>query len=118
MPKTILVIDDEPNYQNMMEFLFSSEGFRVLKASSGVEALEILKREEVELIITDMKMPQMDGLDLAKAVKEMCPSMPIVLMTGFSIESRVQEALNINAKACLHKPFSIDEMKEVVHGIL
>ncbi len=118
MHKTLLVIDDEPGYQAMIQFEVSAQGFNVLVASGGPEALEILKRQSVDLVITDMKMPQMDGLDVLIAVRKAYPKMPFVLMTGHAMEERIQTALNMKASTCLRKPFSIDQLQEVLQAIL
>ncbi|HAM35187.1 MAG TPA: two-component system response regulator [Elusimicrobia bacterium] len=118
MPGTILVVDDELGYREMLQMDLSCRGFRVLTASDGREGLAILERERVDLVITDMKMPKMDGLDFVVALQRMHPEIPVVLMTGYAVEDRVQEALAIKAKTCLRKPFQIAELEAAVGAIL
>jgi CheY-like chemotaxis protein len=118
MDKTILVIDDEQGYRDLLFMELSDQGFTVISAANGFEALDILKREKVNLIITDMKMPKMDGLDVVIASRQLRPGIPIVLMTGYAVEERVQEALSRKASACLHKPFQFAELETAMRVAL
>lgn len=115
---TILVIDDELGYREMMQMDLGDQGFRVLSAEGGAQALELLKGEKVDLVLTDMKMPHMDGLDTILAIKKLDPGIPIVLMTGFAMEDRVRRALELAPTACLKKPFMIEELASVIHAAL
>lgn len=117
MEKTILAIDDDPGYRETIHFALSDQGYRILSASSGQEALGILRREKVELVITDMKMPKMDGLDTVIAIKKMQPAMRITLITGASMEDQVKNALALKATTCLRKPFNIDALMEIVNSV-
>jgi len=114
MGKTILIIDDEPGYRELLHMELSDQGYTILTAAGGHEALEILGREEVDLIITDMKMPKMDGLDVVIASRRLHPGIPIILMTGYAMEERVQEALARKASVCLRKPFNISELTDLL----
>ncbi len=118
MPKTILIVDDEQGYRDMLNIDLSNRGFNVLTASGGQEAMEILKEKEVDLIIADMKMPKMDGLDVVIAGRKIRPGIPILLMTGYAVEERVQEALKMKASACLRKPFQITELETALQAVL
>ena len=117
MPSTILVVDDEPGIRTMMQFELSQQGHRVLIADSGVTALEVLKAEKVDLILTDMRMPVMDGLDLVIQVRKSFPKLPIILMTGF-VEDRVQKVMDYNLSGTLNKPFTIDQLSELISKTL
>lgn len=118
MSKAILVVDDELGYRDMLHMDLSIQGFHVFTAAGGKEALEILKREKIDLVVTDMKMPNMDGLDTVMAIKKNFSGIPIVLMTGYAVEDRVQMALQLKATVCLKKPFDIDELTTVIHAAL
>jgi DNA-binding NtrC family response regulator len=115
---TILVIDDEAGYRDMLKFELTMDGFSVLQAAGGREAFHVLSDAPVDLIITDMKMPEMDGLDVLTAVRKDHPRMPFVLMTGFALEERVQKALALKTCAYLKKPFAIDELKTALDAAL
>lgn len=116
MSKTILIVDDEQGYRDLLSMELSDHGYAVFTACGGPEALEILQRVKVDLIITDMKMPKMDGLDVVIASRKLFPGIPIILMTGYAVEERVQEALARKASACLRKPFNIGELVGLVNA--
>ena len=118
MAKIILVVDDELGYRDMLQMDLAAQGFKVITAGGGVEALDILKEEKVDLLLTDMKMPQMDGLDTVIAAKKHHPGIPIVLMTGYAVEDRVERALRLKATTCLKKPFDIEELAKIIHDAL
>lgn len=118
MARTILVVDDEVGYREMIQMDLCDQGFRAFTAKGGMEALEILSQEKIDLVVTDMKMPKMDGLEIVKAVKKNHPSIPIVLMTGYAVEDRVEKALQLTATACLRKPFDIEELATVIRTAL
>jgi CheY-like chemotaxis protein len=117
VPYTILVVDDEPGIRTMVQFELSQQGHNILTADSGVRALEILESSHVDLILTDMRMPQMDGLDLVAKVRNTRPAIPIILMTGF-IEERVRKVQEYKLAGTLNKPFTIDQLAELVDKTL
>ena len=114
---TILVVDDEPGIRTMIQFELSQQGYEILTAESGVKALEILNGRTVNLILTDMRMPQMDGPELVARVRQILPTIPIVLMTGF-VEERVRKVQEQNVSGTLNKPFTIDQLAEMVRKVL
>jgi CheY-like chemotaxis protein len=114
---TILVVDDEPGIRTMIQFELSQQGYEILTAESGVKALEMLDGRKVDLILTDMRMPQMDGLELIARVRQILPTIPIVLMTGF-VEERVRKVQEQKVSGTLNKPFTIDQLAEMVHKVL
>lgn len=116
--KTILVVDDELGYREMLQMDLSEAGFGVLTAAGGQEALDILAKEAVDLVVTDMKMPQMDGLSTVAAVKKLHPDIPIILMTGYAVEDMVQKALALKARMCLRKPFDSQELTSAIQASL
>ncbi len=113
MTKKVIVIDDEPGIRTMIQFELSAKEFDVVIASSGMEALKVLEKEPVDLVITDMRMPVMDGLDTAFAIKKLDANVPIILMTGY-VEDRVEKVLELKNVKFLQKPFSLDELMEIV----
>jgi CheY-like chemotaxis protein len=116
MIKTVLVVDDVASYREMMAFALSGYGFRPLVAADGTEALAILEKEKVDLVVTDMKMPNMDGLDVAVALKKKYPKLPIIFMTAYGMEERFQEALRF-ADHYLLKPFDISELNNLASDV-
>ena len=96
--ETVLIVDDEKNYLLVLEALLTKEGFQVLTAGSGSEALAVLREAEIDLVLTDMKMPGMDGIELLTAIKETDPDLPVIVMTAFGTVDRAVEAIIESAK--------------------
>jgi CheY-like chemotaxis protein len=113
----ILVVDDEPGIRTMVQFELSSQGHNIFTADSGVRALEVIRESPVDLIITDMRMPVMDGLDMLVQVRKTHPQVPVILMTGF-VEDRVQKVVELGVVGTLHKPFTLDQLSELVNKTL
>ena len=110
----ILVADDEAMMRNLILKILESEGYQVTVVSSGNEALEKLKAEKYDLLLTDVKMPGMTGFDLLKQVKVEWPEMAIIIMTGYGDAYSVKEALLLGADEYLSKPFKSQEVTLIV----
>ncbi len=110
----ILVVDDEEMLRKLLFKILDKEGYNVLLASSGREALDILSRERVDLIVTDVKMPEMDGFDLLKKVKEKYSRIGVIVMTAFGDAYTVRDALLLGADEYITKPFKSFEIVMVV----
>jgi len=108
--ETILIVDDEKNYRLVMEALLTKEGYQVLTASSGEESLAVLKEADVDLVVTDMKMPGLDGLQLLGALKERLPDLPIIIMTAYGTVDKAVEAMKKGAFDYITKPFENEQM--------
>jgi CheY-like chemotaxis protein len=101
---TLLVVDDEPQYREIIAGWFASEGSRVLSADNGMSALELLQKDQVHAIVTDIRMPVMDGTELVKRVKAMGKYTPAaVAISGFS-DLTAREAYDLGIEAQLSKP--------------
>ena len=93
----ILVVDDEESNLKVLERMLKKAGYSVLLASSGPEALDILRAEQPELVLTDLRMPGMDGLELLRAARTVAPSTEVVLMTAFGTVEIAVEAMREGA---------------------
>ncbi len=110
MAEHILIIDDEQNYLLILDALLSDKGYSVTALNDPETALEFLEESEVDVVITDMKMPKLTGRDVLERVRKHYPHIPVLIMTAFgSIEAAV-EAMRIGAVAYITKPFSNDEL--------
>ena len=95
MTKRILLVDDNATFRNIIaEILKSDEGFSVSVSEDGVRALESLKNEHFDILITDINMPYMDGIELFHNVKELYPELPVVIISGFVHNSLSDQLLN------------------------
>ena len=113
-PNKILVVDDSPQISKALSDLLAASGYQVRTAPSGERALQILENATFDLIITDLKMTGMTGIDLAKQVLQKVPGLPVVILTGFGDMDSVINALRLGVADYLKKPFSIDEVMSVV----
>jgi two-component system NtrC family response regulator len=105
---SILVVDDEPNYLVILSELLRDEGFEVFTAPSGAEGLALVQNVDLDLVITDMQMPGMDGLQLLQAIKKINSDLPVVMITAFAEVDKAVVAMQAGAFNYLAKPFSND----------
>lgn len=103
--QSILVVDDEPGMRSALSHALSRSGHVVETACSGYEALEKFKREEFGLVITDVKMPEMSGMEVLEEVKELSPQVPVIMITGYGTVNNAVEAMKEGASDYLLKPF-------------
>jgi len=108
--ETILIVDDEKNYLTILSALLEDEGFEVLTAPGGHEALEIHKSSDLDLILTDMKMPKMDGIELLENIKEIDPDLPVIMMTAHGTVDKAVEAMQKGAYTYILKPFDNERL--------
>ena len=108
--ETILVVDDEKNYLLIMQTLLSEEGYEVLTANSGVEALSVMEQNDLDLVLTDMTMPKMDGIQLLGRIKQTQPDLPVIIMTAFGTVEKAVEAMKTGAFDYITKPFQNEDL--------
>lgn len=113
IPK-ILVIDDEEHMCWALERAMRQEGYQVLTSTRGRTGLEMIKEEAPSLVILDLKMPEIDGMEVLKQAREMNPKLPVVILTAHGTIETAIEAMKIGASDYLTKPFDLDELKMVI----
>ncbi len=118
MRNPIMIIDDEPGIRSVLGAVLNDEGFSVLEASSGLDALRILKTELVDLIFLDVWMPEMGGLDVLKAVKADWPDLPVIMISGHGKIDMAVRAIKEGAFDFVEKPLSIDKTLASVQNAL
>lgn len=111
---SILVVDDEPMMRELLTKILERDGYRVLAAEDGVAALEILEKEDVAIVLSDLQMPRMGGFDLLKKIKGDHPGVGIVMMTSYGDTYTVKDALLLGADEYITKPFKNHEISLVV----
>jgi two-component system NtrC family response regulator len=114
----LLVVDDEEPQRVMLGNILERSGFEVESASDGGEALALLEDNAYDLLLTDQRMPKMDGLELLERVRKLSPRMPVVLMTAFGTVSTAVEAMKRGAADYLTKPFERDELLLVIEKVM
>lgn len=111
MSARVLVVDDELSVREFFEILLSKEGYQVVTAEDGVHALELIRDQGFDLVITDLQMSRGDGMTLLKESKLIDPSVPVIMMTAYATTDSAVEAMKLGAFDYLSKPFKIDEIK-------
>jgi len=117
-PPQILLMEDEPNVAKGLEIVLSDEGYRVDLALTGRSALEKFKRQGVDLLVADLRLPDMDGMEVIRQVKDRRPDTGVVVITGYSNVPTAVKAMKLGAFDFLPKPFTDDEFKFTVNEAL
>jgi two-component system response regulator AtoC len=112
--EVVLVVDDEINLRKVLGTLLRRSGYSVRTASDGLEALDVLSREAISVIVTDLKMPRMNGLELLSKVHHDRPDIPVIMVTAFGTVDRAVEAIKAGAFDFITKPFDRTELKQVI----
>jgi len=110
----ILVVDDEPLMCRSLSEVISRAGYEVFTASNGFEALEFIQQEQISVVITDINMPKMDGIEVLKQAKAICPNISVIILTGFATIDSAVEAMRNGALDYITKPFSPSKIKSVI----
>jgi DNA-binding NtrC family response regulator len=115
----ILVVDDEPAVRDLTVEILRRSGYKPLGVPSASRALDLLDQEQFDLVVSDVVMPEMTGVELLYELRRRQPDLPVILMTGGSKEpERTTKAVELGAVALLYKPFSHAELNEIVASVL
>lgn len=115
---TILIVDDEKNYLVVLEALLSGEGYEIITSEAAAGALETLREADIDLVITDMKMPGMNGMALLEACKKAKPDIPVIMMTAYGTIEMAVEAMKKHAYDYIQKPFENEQLKLTIKKAL
>ena len=115
---TILVVDDETSVCNILDEFLSNQQFNVIAAASGHEALDIIERQRVDLVLSDLVMPRMDGIALTRLVGEIDATIPVIIMTGFATIDSAVAAIKAGAADFITKPFKFNHTLFVIRRVL
>jgi DNA-binding NtrC family response regulator len=111
---SILIVDDEATMRNLLQKILAREGYQMHTACDGVTALECLDERSIDIVISDMKMPRMDGFELLKHIKKEHPTVGVIIMTAYGDTYTVKDALLLGADEYITKPFKSYEISLVV----
>lgn len=114
----ILIVDDEQSYRQLLTLVFEEQGNTIRTAMNGRQALELLQTEPADVIISDVKMPDMDGIEMLREVRETLPDLGVILMTAFASVETAREAFKLGADDFIQKPFDVEELKLIVRKTL
>ncbi len=114
----ILVVDDEQSLRDVLSIMLKRAGYVVTSAMDGEDAIELLNREIFDLVITDLRMPKIDGMEVLKAVKSVSPETVVLIITAFATADSAVEAMKQGAYDYLTKPFQVDEVQLIIRNAL
>ena len=114
----ILVVDDEEALRIVLSAELEGEGYQVSNAADGQEAINILKRQEFDLILLDIKMPNVDGFEVLKYVKERLPKTKVIMLTGFADLKNAIESKKLGAEDFISKPYDLVDLLTTVERVL
>lgn len=114
MGSKLLIVDDQYGIRLLLHEIFKKEGYEVFQAANGFQAIDIVIKDCPDLVILDMKIPGMDGVEILKRIKEINKEIKVILMTAYGELDIIEEAKKLGALRYFPKPFDIDEIKKVV----
>ncbi len=112
--ESILIVDDEKNYLVVLKELLSEENYEVITAENALQALEIFKESDLDLVLTDMKMPNIDGIELLENIRSVNSEIPVIIMTAYATVEKAVKAMKKGAFDYVTKPFQNEELKITV----
>ncbi len=112
--QNVLIVDDNVGILHTMDIILTEKGYRVEIADNGLDAIEQIRNRSFDLVISDIKMSHVTGVDVLKEIKRVSPEIPTIMITAFTMDKLVQEAQQEGAEAVLHKPLDFDELHSVI----
>ena len=114
----IMIIEDDEAMRSLLEDFFEEEGFETDSASNGADALRILSKDPLDLIVTDIRMPGLTGLDILPRLRRLKPETPIIVMTAFGSEDVRRRSLERGATTYLEKPIHLSQLRTLIHEMI
>ena len=117
MPKTykVFVVDDEQVIRDLFTRILTAKGHEVISVDNGKDALQKVVEQSFDIVFTDIVMPGTDGIATFKAFRKLKPDLPVVIMTGFAVEDKIEEAMSLGAIDYLYKPFDISDIFSILN---
>lgn len=111
----VLLVDDEKGYLNVLANRMSKRSIIATKAFSGTEAIQILRKQDFHVVVLDLKMEDMDGIEVLKVMKRMVPDLPVIILTGHGSQTAAKEGIALGAFDYLTKPCELSELLDKIH---
>ena len=115
---SVLVVDDNESIREVLAVILSGSGYRCESVKNGVEAMQRVRQSRFDAVVTDLEMPEMDGIALTREIRQQFSSLPVMVMTGHSDEEHRETAFRAGAREFLSKPFDIPDLIRKLHGML
>ncbi|HIX43748.1 chemotaxis protein CheY [Kurthia sp. 3B1D] len=116
--KKILIVDDQPGIRIVLQEVLKNEGYEIQTAGSGLEAIELIKNEDFDALLTDMKLPGMNGVEILQHAADLNKKFVIMMMTAYGEQELVDQAKSLGAAHFFKKPFEIIEVRETINELL
>lgn len=113
-PINVLVVDDKKVIQDFFDFTLGFYGHVITVLHNPQDVSNILKQKNFDIVFLDMVMPLKDGVQVLREIKGICPQLPVVMMSGYSLQEQKDEALRLGACGCLKKPFELEDIKRII----
>ncbi|MED3947928.1 response regulator [Priestia aryabhattai] len=114
LAEKILIVDDQYGIRILLTEVLQKEGYTTFQAANGFQAIDITKEQAPDLVLLDMKIPGMDGIEILKRLKQYDETIKVIIMTAYGELDMIQEAKDLGALTHFAKPFDIDEIRKVV----
>ena len=115
---TIMVVDDEENMRESLKDIFEEEGYKIILSDSGKDAIKKIEKYEINVVVSDVRMPEMDGFELLHEIKKIKPEIPFIMITAYSTTKLGVRAMKEGAKDYIEKPFDPDELLIIISKII
>ncbi|ADC49461.1 MULTISPECIES: response regulator [Alkalihalophilus] len=110
----VLVVDDQYGIRVLLSEILQKDGYQLYQAANGVQALKVVEEESPDLVLLDMKIPGMDGLEILRRIKEKHEEVQVIMMTAYGELNLINEAMQLGAITHFAKPFDIDDVRKVI----
>ena len=117
-PKNILIVDDEPDFRIILDRILEKVGYTVMTATNGEEAFQLFTKNRFDLVVTDIRMPKVDGIQLMQQLRDENPWIPIIAISGYETETEINSKIDTKKIYFLRKPFMIKDIEEVINNAL
>jgi CheY-like chemotaxis protein len=114
----ILIVDDNPNMSSLLSEMLEVFDYESIRAGDGIEAIEKVEQNDFRLVITDMRMPKMSGLDLLRLIKAKRPDLPVVVISGYALDEEGNSILSSMADGFLNKPFKMSDIEQLLKDVV
>ncbi len=115
---SILIVDDDHGMLDTLSDILEEKGFRVSRASDGYMAIEMVKKNGVDMVLMDIKMPGINGVETFKELKQIKSDIKVIMMTAYAVEDLLEEARRLNAYVCINKPLDVDNLLTLINEIV
>ncbi len=114
-PVRVLLVDDEVGFLEVLTKRMNRRGYEVTPSSGGTEAIQVLRKQDFDVVVLDLKLEDMDGIEVLQIMKKMVPELPVIMLTGHGSEQAAREGVRFGAFDYLLKPCDLDALLEKIH---